>query len=155
SGSADASGVWTMNRRLVEIRGADAEESLQRIQESLNRARNRRSGAKNLKDGLEKLCYGDGSITAIDGLIRYCKDIARKLQSAWPDLQPKIMAAEKGLADLNDKHLALLWNASELTKGSSNEGQLGFHHNRTESLIDEKKGTLKRIRADARQPAYT
>jgi len=142
-----------MNRRLVEIRSADADENLRRIKKSLEKATGRRKGAEELTEKLDKLSYGDASISAIDGLIRFCNNIVDRLETVWPGLQllPKITAAEQGLIELEKKHKALLAAARELTKSYAQK-QLGFHDVWIGDLIKGKRGELDMIRAEARLP---
>jgi len=131
--------------RLVEIRTADARESLDRIRTALKKARDRRSEAKELQSDLRNL-FLSGKITDIESLVIYCTTILGvKSELNWAEFQTRAAKGQEAFNFVKDKLSRFLATTNRLTQGSSNGPQLDMHESKTEEVLSDKERKLNGI----------
>jgi hypothetical protein len=138
--------------KLIEIRIADADESVNRIQGALKQAMSRRDNAAKLEEYIPNL---KTEIHSIEPLIDYSKRILRQQESVWPELREKLVKAGTALKSLKEMLEKMGEEADPLKESFSNDDQLTIHKNKTTFLVQTKLREIAAIRSDARQQTAT
>jgi hypothetical protein len=138
--------------KLIEIRIADADESVNRIEGALKLAMSRRSDAAKLEEYIPNL---KAETHSIEPLIDYSKRILRQQESTWPELREKLAKAGTALKRLKEMLESMADDAEVLKESSSNDDQLTIHKNKTTFLVQTKLREIAAIRSDARQQTAT
>jgi hypothetical protein len=138
--------------KLIEIRIADADESVSRIQDALEQAMSRRDDAAKLEDYIPNL---KAETYSIEPLIDYSKRILRQQESTWPELREKLGEAGRALKSLKEMMERMAEEAEKVKKSFSNDEQLTIHNNKTTFLVQTKHREIAAIRSDARQQTST
>ncbi len=94
--------------KLVEIRVADALESIERIEDAMNRARERRDKAQKIVDELKANVLAADLIIKLNALVLRCRQICENPELPWQVESETVAAAETAykvlLARLSDFH---------------------------------------------------
>jgi len=138
--------------RLIEIRVADALESIERIEPAMLRALNRRSAAESLAEELSFLIQASGWIEKVDALVRKCRQIVNFPRPGWRIEQDTVTAAEVAWKDLNEKLIQVQKNASALGESEFKENpfvkQFERHKVRAVKVLDDRREKLEVIHAE-------
>src|SRR5580698_2833691 len=121
--------------KLIEIRIADADESVNRIEGALKQAMSRRSEAAKLEEYIPNL---KAETHSIEPLIDYSRKILRQQESVWPELREKLAKAGTALKILKEMLEKMAEDADVPKEMFSNDDQLTIHNSKTTFLVQTK-----------------